>query len=133
MGRRCIKCGDCCEFIATGFTLDEVKNTLNFPDRDFILAHWTPRQAPREKLNPLMSNRCFEGFNWLTCDLFNHETRLCMDYENRVRICKAYPSRHHKPKNLISTRCGFMPPVPAATTGAGRVPEWFTADRGDIK
>ncbi len=109
MGRKCIKCGDCCEFIAVGFTLDEVRNNLNFPDRNFILAHWTPRQAPKSKLNPLMSDKCFNGYLWYECDLFDHKTRLCRDYENRANICREYPSKYHKPEGLISCRCGFIP------------------------
>lgn len=110
MGNRCIKCGDCCEFIAVGFTLDEVRRNTDFPDRAFILKHWTPREPPAEKLNPLMSDRCFEGCIWYKCDLFDDESRLCKDHENRAKICREYPSKFHKSENLISARCGFMPP-----------------------
>jgi Fe-S-cluster containining protein len=109
MGGRCIKCGDCCEFIAVGFTLDEVRNTASFPDRDFILTHWTPIEAPREKLNPSMSDRCFKGHIWYRCDLLDHKRRLCKNYEKRANICKEYPNKHHKAEGLISCRCGFMP------------------------
>lgn len=107
MGKRCIKCGDCCEFIATGFMLDEVINNPDFSERDFILEHWTPVEPPKENRNPLMSNKCFDGFMWYGCDLFDSETRLCKDYENRPQICRGYPN-YHKPKDLISARCGYM-------------------------
>lgn len=107
MNDKCKKCGDCCKFIAVGFTLDKIRNNPEFPDRDFILKHWTPREAPEKKLNPLMSDKCFEGFIWYECDLFDAESRLCKDYENRANICKNYPSKDHKPKDLISKHCAF--------------------------
>lgn len=103
----CIKCGDCCEFIGLGVRLGRIKANPKFPDRDFILQHFSPREAPKEKLNPLMSDKCFDGFYWYKCDLFDEETRLCKDYENRPAICRNYPSSH-KPKDLLSARCGFM-------------------------
>ncbi len=107
MENGCIKCGDCCEFIAAGFTVDEVRANPDFPDRAFILKHWRPGKPPEKKLNPLMSDKCFEGFIWYECDLFDAENRMCRDYENRANICKNYPGRNHKPKDLISKRCIF--------------------------
>lgn len=106
---RCAKCGDCCEFIGLGVTLDEVEADPNFPDRDFVLEHWTPTEVPKDKPNPLMSDKCFDGYVWYKCDLFNEKTRLCKDYKNRPEMCKNYPGKNRKPETLISARCGFMP------------------------
>ncbi len=107
MERKCIKCGDCCECLAAGFTLDEVRNNPGFPERDFILKHLTPAEKPKQKKNPLMSDRAFDGFFWWHCDLFDAETRLCKDHKNRPDMCRAYPSIH-KNEDLISERCGYV-------------------------
>ena len=109
MGDKCIKCGDCCEFIGLGATLDEIRADPNFPDRDFILQHWTPTKAPKKKPNPLMSDKCFDGYYWYKCDLFDSKERLCRDYKNRPEICKDCPGKNRKPESLISVRCGYMP------------------------
>jgi len=109
MERKCIKCGDCCEFLAAGFTPDEIKDDPDFHDRDFILKHWIPAGRPEKKPNPLMSDRAFEGFIWYRCDLFDPETRLCKDYENRPNMCRDCPGSGFMPKDIISARCGFMP------------------------
>lgn len=106
---QCIKCGDCCEYIAVGFTLDEVRSDPDFPDRDFILHHWTPATPSKKKLNPWMKDKCFNGFNFFSCNLFDSQTRLCKDYETRAVICRKYPTSFHNSENLISARCGFMP------------------------
>ena len=104
---KCIKCGDCCEFYALGASLEQITADAKFPDRDFVLKHLTPRQAPKHKPNPLMSDRAFDGFYWYSCDLFDSVKRLCKDYENRPGLCGKYP-KNHKPKDLISARCGFF-------------------------
>lgn len=104
----CVKCGDCCRKIPCGFVLDEVKADTSFQDRDFILEHWKPTTPLKNKLNPLMPDRCFEGFVWYECDMFEPVTNLCKDYENRPAICWSYPSEDHKSENLVSARCGFI-------------------------
>jgi Fe-S-cluster containining protein len=109
MEGRCIKCGDCCEFIAVGFTLDEVRKNENFPDRDFILNHWLEVNPPKIKPNPLMSDKCFNGYIFYKCDLFDPILRRCNDHENRPNICRDYPGQNRKPESLFSARCGFMP------------------------
>jgi len=109
MGDKCIKCGDCCEFIGLGATLDEIRANPNFLGRDFILQRWTPTKAPKKKPNPLMSDKCFDGHYWYKCDLFDSKKRLCRDYKNRPEICKDCPGKDPKPESLISARCGFMP------------------------
>lgn len=108
MGSKCIKCGDCCEFIGLGVALDEIKAEMSYPDRDFILRHWAATGAPQRKPNPLMSDKCFNGYHWYKCDLLDSQTRLCKDYENRPQICKDCPGKNPKPESLISARCGFM-------------------------
>lgn len=107
MGSKCIKCGDCCEFIGLGVTLDEIKANIHFPDREFILRHWVVTSKPREKSNFLMSDKCFNGYHWYRCDLFDSQTRLCKDYENRPQICKDYPGKNRQSSRFISARCGF--------------------------
>ncbi len=107
MSDSCIQCGDCCEFIAVGFTLDRVQKDLTFPDREFILKHWTPSEKPLKKPNLLMSDKQFNGYFWYKCDLFDSESRKCKEHVNRIQICKNYPTSGHNNKTLISARCGF--------------------------
>ena len=104
---KCTQCGDCCEFIAVGASLDKTRTIPDFPYRDFILKHWTPIEPPAKKLNPLMSDKQFDGYFWYKCDLFDTKTRKCKDHDNRVRRCKSYPTRGHNNKTLMSARCGF--------------------------
>jgi len=107
----CIKCGDCCEFLGAGFTLDELRANPNFlpHDRDFILEHWTAAEKPKRKPNPLMLDRAFEGYHFYRCDLFDQQTRLCKDNENKPLICKSYPTDcNRKREDYISERCGYV-------------------------
>ena len=104
---KCIKCGDCCEAIALGATIEQIKADARFLSRDFILEHWTPCEPPKQKLNPLMNDKCFNGFIWYECDLFDSETRVCKDHKNKPAICKEYPGGR-KSESLISARCGFF-------------------------
>jgi len=107
MRKGCIQCGDCCEKIALGLTLDQIKAKSDVPDKNFILEHWTPAEKPIAKRNALMSDKQFNGYYWYTCDLFDTKTRKCKDWENRPAICRNYPSRRHTNETLISSNCGF--------------------------
>ncbi len=104
----CIRCGDCCEFIGCGFTLEKVRSTPDFPDRDFILEHWTPIDPPAKKLNPLMSDKQFDGYIWYKCDLFDSETRKCKVFKNRPETCRGCAPRRDTNKTLMSARCGYF-------------------------
>ncbi len=100
MGNKCIRCGDCCEFLALG-------DLQGHPDREFILAHCRPTEAPKKKPNPLMSDKCFDGYIWYKCVWFDAVNRRCKAYEYRPAMCKEYPNKR-KPESLISARCGFF-------------------------
>lgn len=107
--KKCFKCGVCCEFIAFGANLEQIKADKNFPDRDFILEHWKPKEPPPIKLNPNVSDKCWNGWFWFTCDLFDSITRLCIDYDNRPQICQNYPgNRENINSSLITEKCGFF-------------------------
>ena len=103
----CIRCWDCCEFIAVGFTLEKVRADPDFPDRGFILKHWTPTELPSEKPNPAMSDKQFSNCFWYECDLLNTKTRKCRDYENRPLICKGCPGCIHGDKARLSVKAAF--------------------------
>ncbi len=87
-GRRCVRCGDCCRHVATGFTLDDVRNEPSFPDREFILKHWRPAEPPAVRLYPKLSDKRYKGFVWWSCDVFNAEKNLCKNYDDRPDICR---------------------------------------------
>lgn len=84
----CNKCGDCCRFIALGSTIEQIRVDGGFPDRDFILVHWTSSEKPPQKLYPKMDDKRYDGFIWYKCDRFDVETNLCDDYENKGDICR---------------------------------------------
>jgi len=103
---KCIRCGDCCEFLALGVTLMQILVSDDLPDKDFIIEHFRQVERPKEKPNPQMSDNAFKGLVFYKCDLFDPTTRKCLDYENRPQICREYPG-NRKPQDLISARCDY--------------------------
>lgn len=95
--------------MALGQSIEQIKANEKYPDRDFILAHFTPISPPSEKMNPLMSDECFAGFYWFKCDLLDPDKKTCTDYQNRPRICRDYPGkRENINTSLITDKCGFF-------------------------
>jgi len=93
----CGKCGKCCEGIYLPFSMKEIKERLlGQKDGRFVAENFEQISFEEMKeINPYFVSRCVnpqaKDLNYFKCNVFNHETRRCGDYENRPDFCRNYP------------------------------------------
>lgn len=89
----CIKCGKCCRYM---YSLD------TYTEKDFEL---TKKLFPKFKRFKIIGKDENENFIF-SCSLISNNN-LCLDYSNRLRMCKNYPYNVVKFGGELHEGCGF--------------------------
>lgn len=95
----CGKCGKCCEGIYLPFSMKEIKERLlDQRDGRFVAENFEQISFEEmSKINPYFASkaktqyRSSSELNYFKCNVFDHKTRRCGDYENRPDFCRNYP------------------------------------------
>jgi Putative zinc- or iron-chelating domain len=74
--------GECCRrFSVAGMTLAQLQEATGFQDVAKIASMVIPLKNIEGETSPMF-----------TCRHWNVETKRCMDYENRPRMCRTFPN-----------------------------------------